>query len=652
MSVSNTSDQRSAPSPTGDALDTRSAIVAATLLVILTALAIWWPLKAGGFFPTVFLPGAILLYAALVVLLVAAPLPLRLSRSHWMALGGLLALAIWTATTIGWTPAQDIGLEDAQRTMTYPVAFFAGLWLSALLRNRPALALAPWIVGAVVVAVVTGLQVLGAERANEVIDPDGTLEFPFGYRNANALFFLLCCVLLVGSASRRGAHLAVQMLAGAGTAACLSLAILCQSRGSVLAVGAGALVLLALFPHRLRLAAIGVASIAPTLALLPELLDPFAAASDDQPVLAPMQEAVRLIPLAALAAALLVAMVSLALHRWGRRTARPTDGAPRWRLWSAGGLAAAAAIAALAIVADPLDRLSDLTGGDASTRYTYTGGLGRTDYYAVAFDQFQDAPLWGEGSGSFRTRYALERDTDELPRDAHSLELETLGELGLVGTVLLLVAAVGLVAGAWKARSVSDESKAIAATALAVAAAWTAQASIDWFSSFPALTTLVLALLGIAAGPLAHRTTTSPGRRVRAVAVAPLVVATLIAAPTFVSERYTLQAASSWQQDPDRAFDRLDRAADLNPLADTPLQVKAQIARNIDQPELAQEAIDEAEQRQPEEWRSYLIEATILAERRPLAAREQLRRASELNPLSPEVEGLLETLEGGRAPGR
>ena len=69
-------------------------------------------------------------------------------------------------------------------------------------------------------------------------------------------------------------------------------------------------------------------------------------------------------------------------------------------------------------------------------------GVGRSIAAAgvVGFNQFADDPLKGIGAGNYDRTYFLERRTTEDIRQAHSIELQTLGELGLVGGLLLALA--------------------------------------------------------------------------------------------------------------------------------------------------------------------------------------------------------------------
>jgi O-antigen ligase len=129
-----------------------------------------------------------------------------------------------------------------------------------------------------------------------------------------------------------------------------------------------------------------------------------------------------------------------------------------------------------------------------SERLTTAQGT-RSDLYRVAIDGFQARPLAGDGGGGFEYRFAHERDVPERVRDAHSLYLETLGELGLPGLLLLLtfIGAAGYAAVAARTRrsALSGAQSAAAAGAFAV---WVVHAGVDWDWQVPALTGAALLL--------------------------------------------------------------------------------------------------------------------------------------------------------------
>src|SRR5207249_3324214 len=108
----------------------------------------------------------------------------------------------------------------------------------------------------------------------------------------------------------------------------------------------------------------------------------------------------------------------------------------------------------LAILAHPIRRFdafkalphdSAATQGFARTHLTSGNGSGRWQFWASAVQEWKRHPLAGGGAGSFEQWWAQHASFSYFVRDAHSVYLETLAELGLVGFGLL---AAFLVAGA------------------------------------------------------------------------------------------------------------------------------------------------------------------------------------------------------------
>src|SRR5207244_4518099 len=61
------------------------------------------------------------------------------------------------------------------------------------------------------------------------------------------------------------------------------------------------------------------------------------------------------------------------------------------------------------------------------------GGSGRWQFWAAALDEWRSRPLLGRGAGSYEAWWARHGSFSYFVRNAHSLYLEVLGELGLVG---------------------------------------------------------------------------------------------------------------------------------------------------------------------------------------------------------------------------
>jgi O-antigen ligase len=103
--------------------------------------------------------------------------------------------------------------------------------------------------------------------------------------------------------------------------------------------------------------------------------------------------------------------------------------------------------------------------------------------------------LRGDGAGGFEVRFAHDRRVPETVRDPHSLYLQTLGELGLVGALALvgMIGAFGWAAVAARLRP-RAMSRAPAAAAAAGLSVWAAHCIVDWDWQMPALTGLALLL--------------------------------------------------------------------------------------------------------------------------------------------------------------
>jgi O-antigen ligase len=137
-------------------------------------------------------------------------------------------------------------------------------------------------------------------------------------------------------------------------------------------------------------------------------------------------------------------------------------------------------------------------GPSGARRLTSARGT-RSDLYRVAFDGFETHPLRGDGAGGFEPRWFRTREVDEQVRDAHSLGLQTLGELGAVGGLLLatFLVSVGLAVARARRRRVGLAGTQAAAVGAALVV-WVVHAAVDWDWQVPAFTGTVLVLAAAA----------------------------------------------------------------------------------------------------------------------------------------------------------
>ena len=164
--------------------------------------------------------------------------------------------------------------------------------------------------------------------------------------------------------------------------------------------------------------------------------------------------------------------------------------------------------------ADPTARLTSLSG----TRYAV---------WKSALKAFAAHPAGGTGAGTFEFWWDQHATNDEFLRDAHSIWLENMAELGVPGLVLIIgvMAAALAVALAVRRRTPSGVAGGAAAAFAAAFVVYLLHATVDWMWESTAVT--VLAFAGVA---VIGARISSARPRLRLPARATLAVAAAIAA--------------------------------------------------------------------------------------------------------------------------
>jgi O-antigen ligase len=150
----------------------------------------------------------------------------------------------------------------------------------------------------------------------------------------------------------------------------------------------------------------------------------------------------------------------------------------------------------------------------------------RVDYWSVAWSQWEENAWLGAGAGTF-ARYWQREEMPVAVRDAHSLYLETLAEVGPVGLAMLLGALAIPILAALNARD--HPLTGIGASAYT---AYLVHAGLDWDWEMPAVTLAAL-LCGVtllAAGRRRCDEITIGPRGRRAFALAALAIGALVLA--------------------------------------------------------------------------------------------------------------------------
>jgi O-antigen ligase len=626
------------------------------LLIVAVAVFVALAAQGGGFDGTVWYPAALLIAGLLLVALVAVPG--RAPRLVQAAAAAFVAYAAWSYLSIAWAAQKGDAWDGANRTLLYALVFaLFALWR---LRGPVAAALVgAFALGVAGVAIVELLSASGSATAEDWFI-GGRFSSPATYQNANVALWTMALWPGLVLASRRELAPVVRGALAAAAVILLAAALLGQSRGWLFAAPLTGVVFLAVTPQRVRLVLTSLAVAVAVVAISGPLLGVYDAAGGPGFGDA-VAEATRAIVLAALAAGGVV-WVAASVERTRPRASAKSARRAAQALVATGLIAALVGGAVLVgKVGSPFTALADgwetfktepSPTGEGS-RFSQSLGSLRYDFWRVAWNEFERRPVAGVGADNFQQAYLAQRRGYQEPRYPHSVELRVLSQTGIVGALLLCAGFVAAcVAGAQAVRRRRGLGAAAAAAGLIVFASWLIHGSLDWFWEYPALGAPAFAALGLAAGLLPR----PPGPRRPPVwgrALAPVAVCVLLVAATFalpwVAERYTDDAVGSWQADPELAFDRLDRAADVNPLSPLPYLYAGSIALGLERYGAAESYFRRALERNEGNQYAELELGLIAAQTgRRETALTHLARAAALNPRDEITSGALERVRRGR----
>jgi O-Antigen ligase len=461
-----------------------SAAALAVLLAGATALAFF----SGGYFAGPRAVAGAVAWALVIAALFTARLTPPRTLGARLALGGLAGLAAWTLLSILWAPIAGNAYGQAQIAFLYLGSLVAATLLLRDPARRPLVE--PALAAGVVIVIGYGLSerlLPGLLHFSHSVSAQGRLEQPLTYWNAMgelaALGFVLCARLA-------GAGTRVRALRLAAVAACAPLGAgvyVSFSRGALFACVAGLVALVVAARTREQLEATLLSLAAGVLAAA--AISPLHGVTGltGSHSTREMQGAI------ALAVLLVIALSAAALH--SRLAARERVAGRAIRLpRHAGALATAVICAGLA--------LAIVLGAKESSVAPLSGGAGRLvslqsnryAYWRVAFKAFAAEPLHGVGAGGWSVWWLRYRTVREFAQDAHSLPLQTLAELGVVGALLLLAFLGGL---ALAARTALRVDRAAVAGPIAALVVYVAHAPLDWDWQMPAVTLVAIVLAGL-----------------------------------------------------------------------------------------------------------------------------------------------------------
>lgn len=626
----------------------------AALILLPGAAIVWLSFNGGGFFPGATGVAAVVLAVVLVLRLTLAERPL--AGVSWAGIAAISALglfALWTLASAWWSDSPARAMIEYDRALLY-------LLLLTLYATLPRTsARVAWLVRSVAAGLaVVALCALVSRILPEVwpTEPNivnNRLSFPLTYWNGLGLLAATGVILAVHLASSVREPRVVRVIAAAVVPGVATAVFFTFSRGAIAAGAAGLLVYAVL--ARPRALASGLLATAPATAIavkaaydadLLATTTPTTAGAVDQGEHVALVVALMTLLAAALRAALLLVDARTATARVPRRMRVPAIAA------AAVGLVAAVVLAFTAFDAgDQLDRQYERfvhgsqvrTRGDLRERLLDPGNNGRLEHWEVALKGTDDSILRGSGAGTYASLWARHREREFTVSDGHSLYLEVLGELGVVGLALLVVALAVLL---WaQLRSLRGPHGAVHGAILAATGAWLVHAGMDWDWELPAVTAFVFVLGGTATARKLGETPLVPELRQTGRAIAAIGVLVLAITPWLIatSEGHLRKSVRAFKaNDCPRAIDEAlaaNRAVGVRP---EPLAVLGFCDVRGGVPRLGARMLQNAVAKDPLNWEwHYGLALTRGAA--GLDPRPAIAAARRLNPLS----GLLIRTERG-----
>lgn len=618
------------------------------LLLLPGALIVYLSFNAGGFFPNTVAFVAMIVAAVCVLRVGGAKAPFEgLSRNVAIAGGALVLYAGWTLLSAVWSDATSRSLIEGDRALLYALVLllFGSIgWSAARLQ---------WLVRGLVAGIVVVGTIALMSRILPHVWPTSAdivsdrLSYPLTYWNALGLLVglgMIFCSYL--TTSLREPRL-VRVLAAAPTPVLAATLLFTFSRGAIAATILGLVAYVVVARPRGLLT--GLLAVAPptALALIVSYdADLLATTTPTTPAAVSQGHHVAAVIAACVVAAVVLRLLGLVIEGWLADLRLPRIGRP---VKAGGSVAVAVAAIAIAVALGApgsidhqyhqfVNGKSTGSASDFRTRLTNPANNGRLDQWDVALDSFERKKLDGNGAGTYALLWASGRPEPRTVLDAHSLYAEVLGELGIVGFALLMIALGAIVIG--MAARARGRDRSVHAALFAAALAWAVHAGVDWDWEMPAVTLWLFAAGGmvLAAPAGSRRGVLEAAPWLRAAVAVPLIAIAVLPSLLLISESRITQSAGRYNAGNWRgAISSAGSAISALGVRPEPYWIRAfceaKLGRRARSVQDMQSAID----RDPHNWR-YRYGMALVRGAGGLDPRRAIAQATSMNPLEPVIE--------------
>lgn len=562
----------------------------------------------------------------------------RLSRTA-IAVPVIFGLfAVWTLVSMAWAPDRERAFAQFAQVSLYLAVLVFGLFLARVVPTS-------FLVGGIAVAVsaiaVVSLvsrlfpSTFGVSPGSAILSTLAVrLSFPVGYWNGLGIEVALAVPLLLAVMCSERSRL-VRASAALPFPIIAADMYLASSRGAFVAASIAIVAFLLLTPRRWPALAAAVVACGSGVVAVAALVHKKALLKAAAGSLTVQQahRAALLIALACIAAA----VIWLAVSELGRRvpTPRPLVG---WITAAVLGVLVVGAVAA----SHPIHRFEAFkvakmphgSGRQVTSHLLGTSGSGRWQFWSAAVSQFRAHPLRGGGAGSWEFWWQQHGSLRFFAEFAHSIYLETMGELGIIGLLLLLGWLLLAVVGA--IRSARILASPYVAALASVGIAFFVAASYEWVWQLAAIAVVGVGSLGIALGTLPSRPSLAARRTgfLRPI-LALLAVAAIVPQVVVLAEGIHMNESRAAAAASDRARAEAEALAAkaVEPWAASPYIQLAQLADDNGQYTDAHHWIELAIDRSPQNWVVWYIASGIDNDRGRIgAAAREFEKARALNP--------------------